>query len=174
MRIGLVLILLALGCSPTTLNQGIPNFVQVEPGLWRSGQPTTAAQWSYLKSIGVRHVVKLNFDSEGTDALAIAAGLDVHVLSVQPEGDQDVFDNVLNTFVRPNAAALSEAERVIAEDGGVLVHCTHGQDRTGLVVGEHRVLHDRWSKADAYAEMLKNNFHAELHGLHETWESFAP
>src|SRR5262249_21361082 len=86
------------------------------------------------------------------------------VVSIQPEGDKDVFDNFTNTFVRPDMSKLIEAEQVIAEGGGVLVHCTHGQDRTGLVIGIHRVMHDHIGKDEAYSEMLKNHFHPELQG----------
>ncbi len=157
-------------CSPTTTSHGVPNLVEVAPGLWRSGQPTTEG-WTYLKSIGVRHVVKLNFESEGTDADAVDLGLDVHLLGVEPVGDADIFDDVRNTFVRPDAKKLAEAERVIEAGDGVLVHCTHGQDRSGLVIGTYRVRHDGWPKDKAYAEMISNHFHPELHGLHETWEN---
>jgi protein tyrosine/serine phosphatase len=163
------------GCQtppPPKTGEVPQNFVQVSPGVWRSAQPTNPDEWKYVKSQGVRHVVKLNFDSEGSDADAIAAGLDVHVLSIQPEGDKDLFDNIKNTFVGPDVAKLIEAENIIAAGGGVLVHCTHGQDRTGLVIGLHRVMHEHESKAEAYDEMLRYNFHPELHGLHEFWEDF--
>ena len=168
----IVLVGLLVGCAKTKDVNGVPNLVQVEPGLWRSGQPTTSAEWAYLKSLGVHHIVKLNFESEGSDGDATAAGLDVHVLSIQPEGDKDIFDNVTNTFVRPDVTKVVEAERIVSRGEGVLVHCTHGQDRTGLVIGIYRVMHKQMSKDAAYGEMLKNYFHPELHGLHEFWEDF--
>lgn len=168
----LTLALLVLGCAKTEYTHGVPNLVQVEPGLWRSGQPTTREQWDYLRGLGVRKVVKLNFESEGSDAGAVAAGLEVHVLSIQPAGDADVLDSVTNTFKRPDTGAVIDAEVVIASGGGVLVHCTHGQDRTGIVIGVHRVTHDGWTKQRAYEEMLQRGFHPELHGLHEYWEAF--
>lgn len=168
----LAAVLVFFGCSPTTYNNGVPNLVKVDSGLWRSGQPTTAQQWQTLKSLGITRVVKLNFESEGSDDGAIAVGMTVDVLSIQPEGDQDIFDNIANTFVQPDPARLVEIETAIELGGGVLVHCTHGQDRTGLVIGRYRVLHDGWSKDAAYTEMLANNFHSLLHGLHESWEQF--
>ncbi|HEY8097827.1 MAG TPA: tyrosine-protein phosphatase [Methylobacter sp.] len=162
------------GCTPTIYVHNIPNFAQVEQGIWRSGQPVTDADWLYLKSIGVNHVIKLNFESEGTDNGATKAGLTVHVLSIQPEGDKDIFDNISNTFVAPNSKNLDAAEAILEAGGGVLIHCTHGEDRTSLGVGRFRVLHDKWTKDKAYQEMLQHHFHPELHGLHEYWENFHP
>jgi protein tyrosine/serine phosphatase len=189
----LILTALALGCSKTVTTNGVPNLELVEcrdashqvvppnpdgtcpagaTGIWRSGQPTTPEQWSYLKALGVRTVIKLNFESEGSDQGATDVGLDVHVLSIQPEGDKDILENAAGTRVRPDIAKVAEAERLMAIGGGVLVHCTHGQDRTGLIVGIHRILHDGVSKAVAHDEMVKHNFHDTLHGLHEFWEDF--
>lgn len=161
-------------CTPTVYVHGIPNLTQVKPGLWRSGQPTTLEQWRYIRSLGITRVVKLNFPSEGSDDGAIAAGMVVHVRSIQPEGDRDLLDNIAGTFVQPATFMLVEIERAIELGGGVLVHCTWGRDRTGLVIGRHRMIIDKWSKADAYTEMLSHNFHPSLHGLHESWEQFAP
>lgn len=142
---------------------------------WRSGQPVELDQWHYLYStLGIRHVVKLNFESEGSDQGAVAVGMTLHTASIQPRGDEDLLDAVTNTFIAPDQTMLDLAESVLEQGGTVLVHCTHGQDRTGLVVGIYRVLAEGFSKDAAYAEMLEHNFHPELHGLHEYWERFAP
>jgi hypothetical protein len=164
-KVMLFLALLASGCaSHTYYVHGIPNLREVHPGLWRSGQPTTAEQWRYLKDLGVANVLKLNYDSEGSDAEATEAGLGVYAMSIQPSGDG-------NIFKQPDPEMLENAEAV-TELPGTLVHCTHGQDRTGLVVGRHRVLHDGWSKDAADQEMRAHGFHPALHGLHESWEHF--
>lgn len=169
-----LVLFLGLSCTPTVYVHGIPNLTQVKAGLWRSGQPTTLEQWRYIRSLGITRVVKLNFPSEGSDDGAVIAGMVVHVRSIQPEGDRDLLDNIAGTFVQPVTFMLGEIERAIELGGGVLVHCTHGQDRTGLAIGRHRVIFDKWSKDDAYAEMLAHHFHPSLHGLHESWEQFAP
>jgi protein tyrosine/serine phosphatase len=51
--------------------------------------------------------------------------------------------------------------------GAIYVHCRHGQDRTGLVVGLERVFIEGWDPADAYAEMLSYGFHTYFLGLKE-------
>jgi protein tyrosine/serine phosphatase len=174
MLLALLTLPMMSGCGTTFYASGVPNLVEVRPGLWRSGQPTSQEQWEYLKSLGIRRVVKLNFSSEGSDDGAILAGLEVHVFSIQPAGDADIFDAIANTFIRPDPDLLERANQVIAENSGVLVHCTHGWDRTGLVIGRSRVLLEHWSKDRAYEEMLKRGFHPLLRGLSETWEDFRP
>lgn len=168
-------ILTFFGYSPTTYNNDIPNLVKVDSGLWRSGQPTNIQQWKTLKKLGITRVIKLNFESEGSDDDAVRAGMSVITLSIQPEGDKDIIDNITNTFIQPDPIRLMDIETEIMQSriGGVLVHCTHGQDRTGLIIGRHRVLYNGWPKNMAYEEMLANNFHPLLHGLHESWERFA-
>ena len=55
---------------------GIPNYREVRPGVYLGGQPTLAG-WAYLKSIGIKTVVKLNFPSEGSDDEAARLGMTV-------------------------------------------------------------------------------------------------
>lgn len=108
--------------------------------------------------------------------MAVALGFDVAYLPIQPEGDQDVFSDLLGTVKRPDPTNIEAAERELAwclaypVTDMCLVHCTHGQDRTGLVVGVHRVEHDGWSKESAFREMLAHHFHWELVGLMIAWE----
>ena len=176
--IWLLALLANVACSASVPTASkVPNLYQVKPGLWRSGQPTTAEQWVELRRMGISRVIKLNFESEASDDGARAAGLIVHEVSIQPAGDTDVFDALANTFTRPDPVRLAEAQTILRLDwvrGGVLVHCTHGQDRTGFVIGQMRVLTDRWSKSRAYAEMRHYGFHPLLRGLREAWEDWRP
>jgi protein tyrosine/serine phosphatase len=163
-------------CSSTTYQHNIPNLVEVRPRLWRSGQPISLDSWKYLQNLGAKHVVKLNFESEGSDDAAQILGMTVYVLSIQPKGDADLFDALENTFVHPDPGKLYEAGDILEkhQNEGVLVHCTHGWDRTGLVIGRERVLLEDWTKERAYREMLDRGFHPYLHGLQESWETLRP
>ena len=156
------------------MTHNIPNLRQVRPGLWRSGQPKNVFDWEYLRGIGITRAIKLNFETEYSDSSARIAGVISYVMSVQPEGDKDLLNNITNTFVRPNPQVIEAAEELIDPSVGTLVHCTHGQDRTGYLIGRYRVNSEGWSKDEAYLEMLKFGFHPELHGLHEAWEEFTP
>ena len=47
----------------------------------------------------------------------------------------------------------------------VFVHCLHGADRTGVVVGAYRVVVQGWSREEAVAEMTGGGF-----GYHGIWK----
>jgi len=144
----------------------LPNFREVTPGVYRGGQPT-AAGWAYLKSLGVKTDVKLDLPSEGSDEEAAKLGIKV----VDASGPPADFRNALGA---PKPERIRLAVQTLQDESQwpVYVHCRHGQDRTGLVVGLFRVLHDHYTKAQAYKEMRAHHFHPALHGLHEMWESF--
>jgi protein tyrosine/serine phosphatase len=167
-------ILAFLGRTPTTVTHNIPNLQQVKPGLWRSGQPQNVFDWEYLRVLGITRAIKLNFETECSDSSARIAGITSYMMSVQPEEDKNLISNITNTFARPDAKVIEAAEKLIDPSVGTLVHCTHGQDRTGYLIGRYRVNAERWSKNEAYLEMLKFGFHPELYGLHKAWEDFTP
>jgi hypothetical protein len=180
-RFILLIVLVLAACSPTTFTHDVPNLAQVDANIWRSGQNTSQAGWNWITQIAAGrkvHVIKLNFDAEGSDTIAQKMGFDVLYVPVQPEGDVSIWDDLIDTWKSPDPVTIGKAEDQLAyclahsTTDVCLVHCTHGQDRTGLIIGEHRVLHDRWTKDAAYTEMLDHHFHPELHGVHETWESF--
>jgi protein tyrosine/serine phosphatase len=55
----------------------------------------------------------------------------------------------------------------------VLVHCEHGEDRTGLAIAAWRVRACKWTKEAAMAEALKYGYRRWLnYGLNKTWAAF--
>jgi protein tyrosine/serine phosphatase len=57
----------------------------------------------------------------------------------------------------------------------VLVHCQHGQDRTGLVIAAYRVRIMGWSKDQSMNEALAFGYRNWLnYGLNKTWEELTP
>ena len=158
---------LAVGLAPLALCScagpkavhGIPNFAEIEPGLWRGGQPN-AEGWRHLKSLGVHRVVKLNTGGAESDGLASSNGMRVVYLPI-------TFAN--QTFGKPEPGQLAAATAAM-EPNGTFVHCQHGQDRTGLVVGAYRVRVNRWTKDAAYREMASHGFHPLLRGLYWAWQ----
>ena len=126
--------------------------------------------------LGITHIAKLNFSQEGSDDLAKSIGLDVHDFAIEPRGDLDFIDSIAHTFIHPDLQVIKSANGYInsfyssCPNGSLLVHCTHGQDRTGFMIGQYRLFSYNWTKNQAYDEMISYHFHPELHGLKEYME----
>lgn len=144
----------------------ILNFKPVdEPrGIWRSGQPMTPEDWALVKS-RVDNIIKLNGDNPDTDPGAasdqpgIDLGLSLYVVPIRP------ITQILNPI-----EAAKEIEQVIWFPWErTLIHCSHGQDRTGLAVAMWRHKVCGWPKEAAEEEMLANGFHKSLLGLWLAW-----
>lgn len=44
-------------------------------------------------------------------------------------------------------------------NGDVLVHCLHGEDRTGMVIAAWRIIEEQWPVEKAKQEMFDHGFH---------------
>ncbi len=134
----------------------------VSPGIYRSKRPTQA-DLAALKAAGVKYILDLENDS---GVIATEAGwaksLGMTFVSEQMSG-----------FWYPNDSQVNRIEAWLADPTHrpVLVHCQHGEDRTGLIIGLYRVFHQGFSPAKAYAEMLANGFHKALFLLNHYYES---
>lgn len=106
--------------------------------IYRSGQPSAAEFSALVARYGIRSVIKLNSALEGRDHLPGGVAPYEHPwLPVGPVDHEDV------------AAALYDLEHAPRP---ILIHCTHGVDRTGLLVALWRVLHEHATAAGAWAE----------------------
>ncbi len=145
--------------QPTIPVDGILNLRPVKPGIYRGGQPTTDAAWNWLKANGVTRIVKLNSEGDGSDIAGEALGMEMfyHPISTAQQ-----------LVYRPKYEEVQAAVKAIQP--GTFVHCTHGEDRTGLVVACYRVWDDAWPKETAEQEMEDCGFHWELLGLELFWE----
>ena len=135
---------------------GVPNFARVDfypsPGVFRGGQPTDEG-WQQLYDLGVRNIIKLNEESEGSDAAGIKLGMtyQYHPISL-----------ARMLTIGPDPVDFGQA----LDEGwpGTFVHCQHGQDRTGLYVAMRR-LRQGQTHGRAWLEMKHFGFHEELLGL---------
>lgn len=141
----------AYGASPETL----PNFHQVHPYLYRGGEPTPAGL-EKLKQLGVKTIIDLRAHPGQTRAEAETA----RTLGMK-------YINLPMDYHAPTEAQQEKLLRTLSEAEAnekkgsptpVLVHCAHGSDRTGCMIGLWRVKHDGWSYPDAYKEMRKYYF----------------
>lgn len=135
----------------------INNFQIVEAkGLYRGGQPDKESDWDYLKSIGISTVIKLNNYSSNTEArdelsAAEAHGINVIEIPMQPED----WPHNWNLWAAPANEQVNDAVRALEtrENWPVYIHCSHGKDRTGLIVAIYRVRNNNYCKDTAYNEM---------------------
>ena len=171
-KLWLVLILqvMLVGCASSPI-AGVSNFHVVSHHIYRGGQPTPDG-WKALQTLGVKTVIRLDFPAEGANDEEQIAVLDLKMKVVDASGSP-------STLFDKGQAPTPEKIRLAIERLGdrslqpIYVHCLHGQDRTGLIVGFYRVLHDHYSKEEAYQEMLDYGFHPDLFpGLVKVWEDF--
>jgi hypothetical protein len=98
--------------------------------LWRCEQPDAEAAWT-LRESGVTQSIKLNTNAEFLDL-------------VEGEMFRDLLLAPLNPFNPDKYAVLAIAgviDKLLRMGTKVVVHGTHGVDRTGLVVGAYRLIY---------------------------------
>ncbi|MGZ3650050.1 MAG: fused DSP-PTPase phosphatase/NAD kinase-like protein [Bdellovibrionota bacterium] len=139
----------------------IPNFVKAEDGLYRGGSPGDAGI-AYLKSLGVKTI--LNLDDRAAENAAektAAAAAGIREISVPMSG-----------FWAPKDRRVDRALAALENSKlrPIFVHCQHGQDRTGLVLGLYRVFSEHWQPGHAYEEMKSLGFHPILFLLNHYFE----
>ena len=145
------LLLLLLFVATTTAGQKqqssrekeIPNFHQVNPNLYRGGQPKKDGL-QQLKQLGVTTIINLRDSDEQAGAeekVAKSIGL-------------RYFNVPLSNFNRPSDTNVDEILKLIEaqENQPVFVHCKRGSDRTGLIIAIYRMTHDGWNSERAKAE----------------------
>ena len=140
--------LLCLLALPARSAPDLPNFHPVAPGIWRGAAPTRAGL-ARLKAMGVRTVIDLRIapktvKREGETARAMGfRWINLPMGSDPPTPKQ----------VATLLATLKEAQQ-----SPVFVHCQHGADRTGCMLGIYRVTQQGWTFPQAWAEMRQDGF----------------
>ena len=139
--------------------------------LYRGAQPNDE-QWKFLADLGVKTVLKLNEYVGATSTLeqerqaAEKYGIRLVPLTMQPED----FPNNLNPSVMPANDQVRAALAVMedARNRPLYIHCSHGRDRTGLLVAMYRVRQNNYCKDKAFAEMKALGHNSLLPGLKKT------
>lgn len=150
-----------------TQSPDLPNFHEVHPFLYRSGEPTEKG-FAKLKDYNIKTVIDLRAPTDKVKAEKVwaeKAGIRFVNLpmSAKPPTKQQV-----ETFLRETKAAQQDPSK-----GSVLVHCAHGSDRTGCLVGIWRVTQDGWKYPEAYKEMRHYWFTPKFTMLSGTVEKYA-
>jgi protein tyrosine/serine phosphatase len=138
------------GNVPTEM-EGLLNFHEVHPYLYRGGAPDEASL-KKLKEKGVQTIIDLRAPSEmKVPEKKLVKELGMNYINL-PMASQAPTKAQLKTF----DDEVEKAQK--KESGPVFVHCAHGSDRTGCLVGIWRVSHEGWSYDKAYEEMHKYFF----------------
>lgn len=119
-------------------------FHALSPTLYRSALPS-GGDIVALQENGIRTVINLHQQSDDP-WLAVN---DIRSVHMPLRGDR-----VTDAQVIAVLGAIREGEK----RGGVLVHCKHGQNRTGLISAMYRIVYDGWSREQAMAEMVEGGF----------------
>lgn len=123
------------------------NLYRMAPGLYRSALPQVA-DWPELASLGIATVINL-YQRSDSDWLSDPRVRQVHLpLHTDRIDDADVI-------------AVLRSIRQAQQRGPVLIHCKHGQNRTGLIAAMYRIIYQGWSKPQALAEMHEGGFGGE-------------
>lgn len=139
-----------------------PPIELVSAGIYRGPRPTQATL-SQLKALGVKTILDLE-DSD--DAIRTEKGWTAKL-------GLTFVSEPMSGFWTPNDKEVNQIEAIMADHSRypIFVHCQHGQDRTGLIVGLYRVFTQKWTPASAYKEMLAKGFHKALFLLNHYYET---
>lgn len=127
--------------------QDLPNFHKVTDYLYRGGEPT-AAGMHQLQKMGVKTLIDLRAKTEAAhDEEALAKKLGMKYINMTMTSEAPTKQQV--------ETLLATIDSAKEKNEPVLVHCAHGSDRTGCMIGIWRVSRDNWSFDDTYKEMRK-------------------
>ena len=119
----------ALASPPDLSTPDLPNFHQTAPGIWRGAAPTEAGL-RRLKAMGVKTVIDLRIAPKTVKKEGIyARSLGLNWINL-PMGSDPPTPKEVSTLL----ATLKQAP-----SSPVFVHCQHGADRTGCMIGIYRV-----------------------------------
>lgn len=130
------------------------NFTQVDDRLYRGGQPTEADMKALVKG-GVKTDISLQNPFVGKEKQAVAA---------EKAMAAEVGLKFINLVVPFDAPPTEEMVKTFFETvtdpklAPVYIHCFHGRDRTGAMVGSYRVQFSGLSNEEAFAEMKTFGF----------------
>jgi tyrosine-protein phosphatase SIW14 len=129
----------------------IPEFHLVSEGIFRGGRPSEQGL-TELAKLGIKTIVNVENVPDIVEAEATLAD----------RLGMKTFSRPMSGFFRPEDENVDNILALIADKKNypIFVHCQHGQDRTGLLFGLYRVLHEGWTAERAYQEMWDYDFHA--------------
>jgi tyrosine-protein phosphatase SIW14 len=137
--------------------------IKVNDKLWRGPRP----QPGDFAGIKTRFKTVISLEGEAEDLKEADELAPVCVIS-KPISFQEIYFTGITQLYLSNIL-----DAIQGDEPPVLVHCQHGEDRTGLVIAAYRVMVDHWTKDEAMREALKYGYRNWLNfGLNKTWKNF--
>jgi protein tyrosine phosphatase (PTP) superfamily phosphohydrolase (DUF442 family) len=150
-----------------TQSKDLPNFHEVHPFLFRSGEPTETG-FNKLPSYNIKTVIDLRAPTaKAQQEKEWAQRLGIKYINL-PMSAEPPTKKQIATFLDETKQAQKDPQK-----GAVLVHCAHGSDRTGCLVGLWRVTQEGWDYPAAYKEMRHYWFTPKFTKLSGTVASYA-
>jgi protein tyrosine/serine phosphatase len=142
--------------QPDSKYKELPKFHGVDDNLYRGAQPKKGGL-ARLAQLGVRTVINLRTSGDRARKEEIEA----RALGLQ------YYNVPLPWYGRPTDEQVQQVLQIITapENQPVFVHCSHGVDRTGLIVAVYRITKHGWTSADAKAEAKRFGMHWWKFGL---------
>jgi tyrosine-protein phosphatase SIW14 len=141
-----------------SLWEGVMNIIEVVPGLYRSRQPWGDDEFQQIKSLGIKTIIDLENEP----------GENYWEENACHHNGLDIYKAPMSGFWAPPEFLMGQIQGKILGSlhvgSPILVHCRHGEDRSGLVIGMFR-RSQGWTKAQAWKEMIDYGFHWYLLGL---------
>jgi protein tyrosine/serine phosphatase len=132
--------------------KGLARFEKVDDDVYRGSQPLSVTQLAELvNAYHFKTVLKLN--GEVREPLQAGVKLIVHPLYGPVTPSAEEIETILED--------IENAEKPL------YIHCSHGEDRTGLIVALYRIRYGETADA-AYRDMRLNGFHP-YKGLWRAW-----
>jgi tyrosine-protein phosphatase SIW14 len=133
----------------------VPNFGKVVNNIYRGAAPTKDGL-KKLKEMGVKTVIDLRIEKKGQKEEELAVKqLGLNRIRI-PMGREAPTKAQIATFMK----AMENAG-----NSPVFVHCQHGADRTGAMIGIYRVTKQGWTFDQTWKEMRKYGFKTFLSEL---------
>ena len=149
----------------------LPNFHEVHPYLFRGGEPSEIGL-EKLKEMGVATIIDLRAPSEMKIAEKdIAKRLGFHYINLVMDSHAPTEEQV-KTMMQEIDKAKEEFDNGV-KNKSVFVHCAHGSDRTGCMIGIWRVSREQWDYPTTYKEMRQYWFTPKFTRLSGAVEEYA-
>ena len=142
----------------------LPNFHSVTEQIFRGGQPSEEGL-DLLKQKGIATIINLREETTAIEAeRAYVQSIGLHYISIP-----------LRPFDIPTTESIEKFLILIHEKKHqpFFIHCLHGMDRTGLLVGLYRLKYSDWTYESTLEEMLALGFHQAFKNLSSVLDSYA-